>query len=98
MRRQSLKKTRGLLSRENAMSRMPPTTTPKVRPTSELILVKSAKMSAKTPMASEGAKIFMPILLKLPSISSTVGAPPLPLSTCLMMGGMHMATRRAPAT
>ena len=37
-----------------------PTKTPTVMPTSELILVKSAKTSATTPMENAGTKILAP--------------------------------------
>ena len=62
MRRVSLRKTLGVLAWEKAKSMRPPTTTPKVRPTSELMLVKSAKTSAMTPSDRAGTKSFMPIL------------------------------------
>ena len=47
--------------REKAMSSTPPTTTPKVRPTSELMLVNRAKTSAIMPSDRAGTKSFMPI-------------------------------------
>ena len=43
------------------MSSTPPTTTPKVRPTSELMLVNRAKTSAIMPSDRAGTKSFMPI-------------------------------------
>ena len=61
MRRVSSRKTRGVFLREKAMSSTPPTTTPKVRPTSELMLVNRAKTSAITPSDRAGTKSFMPI-------------------------------------
>ena len=82
--------------RLKASSSTAPTRTPKVMPTSELILVKRAKSRAKRPMQMAGTKIFMPLCSKLPCISSVVGAPSLPLSTWPAMAGMTMTKRRAP--
>ncbi len=97
-RSESFRNTSGLLLRLNAMRIAADTTTPIEHPARAPIWVNSAPTIAQTPMASAGTNTFMPMRLKLFSLSSLDGPLDVPFFTRWRMAGMTMSTMRTPST